>query len=267
MDVIPTFIKKLEEIQNWFENQTKMHFFSSSLLLVYEGDVQISSDEENEFVQLNPNIVSFAELEMTNSDAKQSNSDKDYLSFPPPSLLHKDKAGEHVSMATAPNNVGDKVDDQKSLVNGLDGPKASLQEDATVEQSFTETLHIKESDDDDDEVIGALTVAEMRARQKKKLAPPSTVTPLASLSQDPDWSSRDTCDLKPPIAEAGLPMQACASEPINLVTSTIDDRLADVKMIDFTHVIPSNSVDENYLYGLRRLIQHFKTLNVCGFEY
>lgn len=36
------FIAAFEQILNWFNRQTIMHFYSSSLLLVYEGNSKIS---------------------------------------------------------------------------------------------------------------------------------------------------------------------------------------------------------------------------------
>ncbi|XP_070544500.1 inositol polyphosphate multikinase-like [Ptychodera flava] len=45
------------------------------------------------------------------------------------------------------------------------------------------------------------------------------------------------------------------------------DALTDIRMIDFPHVVPSTSVDDDYLYGLRRLINYLKTLLIHGADY
>lgn len=38
LKIIKLFIKKIEEIKDWFERQDCLNFFASSLLLVYEGE-------------------------------------------------------------------------------------------------------------------------------------------------------------------------------------------------------------------------------------
>lgn len=45
-------IKQIEEIYNWFKKQTKYHFYSSSLLIVYESDLEdlFTTNELNEFI-------------------------------------------------------------------------------------------------------------------------------------------------------------------------------------------------------------------------
>ncbi|KAF8375868.1 ipmk-1 [Pristionchus pacificus] len=37
-EVVPQFVQKLQEISSWFEVQRLLHFYSSSLLLIYEAD-------------------------------------------------------------------------------------------------------------------------------------------------------------------------------------------------------------------------------------
>ena len=40
----------------------------------------------------------------------------------------------------------------------------------------------------------------------------------------------------------------------------------DVRMIDFPHVFPTHRQDDNYLYGLKRLINHFERVNTIWAE-
>ena len=42
--------------------------------------------------------------------------------------------------------------------------------------------------------------------------------------------------------------------------SNHSSRLADLKMIDFTHVFPATDLDSNYLFGLRSLIAYLTRL-------
>jgi len=38
-DVIPHWLPKLHAIRDWFENQTSFNFYSSSILLIYDGAI------------------------------------------------------------------------------------------------------------------------------------------------------------------------------------------------------------------------------------
>ncbi|XP_077999083.1 inositol polyphosphate multikinase-like [Glandiceps talaboti] len=267
-DVIPTFIQKLEEIQRWFEQQTRVHFFSSSLLLVYEGDVPESSDDESEtHTEYGSNVVSYSELEMKDSDARESKLVKESTSLPPPPPTHYECKANQEKFCMDLHMQNMKLC-HENRPNGLVGVNTGLDltDTSLNAEEYIRTDHVEHNGVTEHQTKG-LTVAEMRAKQKSKLGPPSVI-PAATANSDSDWFANNaTCDASYPMNNFDSSMQACAAEPANPITSSINEDLVEVKIIDFAHVIPSDSIDESYLYGLKRLIQHFKTLNVCGFEY
>jgi hypothetical protein len=48
IQVVRETIKKFESIKNWFEKQTSYHFYSSSLIVIYEANLAESIQQLNE---------------------------------------------------------------------------------------------------------------------------------------------------------------------------------------------------------------------------
>ncbi|KAL5018443.1 hypothetical protein ScPMuIL_004165 [Solemya velum] len=69
-DVIKALLEKLQLIQDWFDTQTELAFYASSLLVVYEGEVQNASRHGTTM-----NGPESSDLLKTKSDGTEVNSD------------------------------------------------------------------------------------------------------------------------------------------------------------------------------------------------
>jgi hypothetical protein len=70
LQVLDAFIQRLGIIQDWFEHQTLLHFYASSLLLVYEGHSKMAP-------KVDVKMIDFSHVFPTEPSAQQR--DENYL--------------------------------------------------------------------------------------------------------------------------------------------------------------------------------------------
>lgn len=160
-------LEKLKEVERWFLTQRKFSFYASSLLVVYEGDMQ----HNDFFMPCN---------QCNHGDCKCSTSGS---------------SASHATMST------DSTDNASS--------GATDSTDLMMTEVDTELS---------DQTDGSSMTA--------------SVSSILSVDN-----------------------QSC-SAPVNNHNAII----ADVRMIDFTHVFCVDEQDDNYLYGLQNLISHMQQL-------
>lgn len=69
LKIVELFIKKIREIRDWFERQDCLHFFASSLLLVYEGDRPL---ETNKSLKVDVKMIDFSHVFNVNSSKDEN---------------------------------------------------------------------------------------------------------------------------------------------------------------------------------------------------
>jgi len=166
-DAIKVILEKLKDIEQWFLTQRKHAFYASSLLVVYEGDMQ----HNDLFMSCN---------QCNNGDCKCSTS----------------SASHHTMSLDTADNTSSGATDSTDLTSSEVDTELSDQTDGS-----------------------------------------SMTASVSSISVD---------------------AQSCSIN--NLPVNNHNAGLADVRMIDFTHVFNVEDSDENYLYGLQNLISHMQQL-------
>lgn len=167
-DAIKVLLEKLREIELWFTTQRRYSFYASSLLMVYEGDVQ-----QHDF------------------DAVCSQ-------------CHK---GDCMCSTTYSEHT-----------------------------DTTETSDYVSSANTDNTELSSETISELDSASSGKTDNSSLTASVSSVSVDTQMTS----------GTAGI--------------NNHDAVLADVRMIDFTHVFYVDEQDDNYLYGLKKLISNMQQL-------
>lgn len=247
-DVLVELLLQLEQIKNWFESQQKYQFFSSSLLFVYEGDITSlngnngeggitlfnGSVDRNEVNRggggdSSPHLVSYSKLAVSDSESiiaasrdlsKMTDNSGD---GPVGSVVEMDQ-GVPLSGGRPETHLPSYRESKNIVTKETEGKVTTCDVQSAILPSY------QESND-----RGRLTVAQMRERQERlgHILPTTPVDPTTN----------------------GTP--ACVN---GTSTTQRPPCLAEVKMIDFTHVVSCNTTDENYLVGLRNLIQQFRVL-------
>lgn len=175
-DAIKVILDKLYEIEKWFLSQKKFAFYASSLLLVYEGDMQ----HNDFFMSCN---------QCSHGDCKCSSSGS---------------SGSRHTMST------DTIDNTSSGATTDSTDQTSLEVDTELSDATEES---------------------------------SMTASVSSISVDNQSATTDNQST------------SCVA-PVNNHNAII----ADVRMIDFTHVFNVNETDENYLYGLQNLLSNLQQL-------
>ncbi len=257
MDALAALLDKLEQIRNWFEGQQRYQFFSSSLLLVYEGDLNAltvngaSGDVTNcaSNKANNSNVVSYSSLALNDSesiliaarDLKESSNNVSNVPEVNPS-------GDSNGYVTRLPSYKESVEVTRLMQNGaVNGGECEYRKSSQGKASQREGSS-------NNGIVGSqegskgVTVGQMRAIQRRFQQPGGL---YQSTPTSQGYSNKSATNAFQPIVENGVP-SAGKNHP-----------LADVKMIDFTHVVDVNTTDENYLVGLRNLIRQLRTLLEC----
>ncbi|XP_072883415.1 inositol polyphosphate multikinase [Hemitrygon akajei] len=185
-DAVASSIQEIKKILHWFERQSKLCFYASSLLFVYEGS---------------------SELRATGNKADKPATPKGIR-----------RTGELMEY----NNNIHVMD---STENGI--------VEASVGQSLSNmyALHRKGC---------------FRAHQ--------SVVPLQLKNTEQDHGICKCLTLIPPGQPNGNEMNQLEKDFIHASSMLPEPPEVAVRMIDFAHVFPSNTKDEEYIYGLKHLI-------------
>lgn len=273
IDVIPEFLKQLRQIQRWFMNQKQLHFFSSSLLFVYEGatpsgsmmatsPTPVTQDTDN-LSSNQPNFVSYSHLKRAGPKAKPAAPESESLPLNSKEVSDDvfpvEENGFVNRLPTYQESIAAKMVHRGGSVDGgiYNGADGALSTSNGVE-SQPKLLDIN----------GRLTVSQMRERQRsfsQSNGQVSSPPPQPSESEKP----------VPAMVKESVTKDCNSAEPIPVEAEVIEidpekeseSRLAIIKMIDFTHVVEADTRDESYLFGLRNVIHFFESLyNFYGKE-
>lgn len=219
-DAIRASIGRLQQILHWFHSQQQLAFYASSLLFVYEGlPSSLSSASISSF--LSSPSISDALMKTANlllvGDAGQSQEEK----------ASQEEAGRENKMAEYNNNTEVEVSWDSSM-------------------STVHTNHRKDGD-------------KPRLRAYPHL---SRVDDVAADSADhaPSPTAEDnTCQRKDeqkrsPNGNRNMDGDRATMEEEEGQRGTDGDSAVEVRMIDFAHVFPSDSLDQGYIYGLKHLL-------------
>ena len=278
VDALEALLAKLEQIKNWFEGQQKYHFFSSSLLLVYEGDMTALTsvnDASNAAKITNSacnktnsaNLVSYSTLALNDSESiltasrdlkvLSNTEDKNEVGDTNGYVTRLPSYKEAVQVTRFMQNSEVEVNgDVKACTGGLsiaggDGYICSAASQGLNQRGATNGVS------QGGNTTKGVTVAQMREMQQRLRAPYKNSQPtslsngVSSSDNSRDWLNVGSTKPSQPIVE---------SNGINHAKQSV---LADIRMIDFTHVVDVETTDESYLVGLRNLIQQFRTLLEC----
>nr|CAB3256567.1 inositol polyphosphate multikinase [Phallusia mammillata] len=241
--IVKAFVQRLELILGWFESQERYQFYSSSLLLIYEGEfVDGSSDSDEEFIH------KYRQLQ-----------------FP---TMHTDSY-----LATVRRFLNKNVDEENKTKgpnesedggNHGDGPRtqgSGDNNDTTGKDSSgkpdhvtpPQTDHVTPSSDH-------VTPPQADPVDVSSNAPTQTTT-----GHESGYSSEAESKLSSRRASERLQRDFVTSLNRRIQESARDyvkyrfpPEIVDVKMIDFAHVFEDNHTDDNYIFGLRNLIHYLR---------
>ncbi len=71
-------MKKLEEIKNWFNFQNVFNFYSSSLLIAYDFDIENDNDAEKDDNSVRINMIDFTHV-IIKSKSSDNDIDQNYI--------------------------------------------------------------------------------------------------------------------------------------------------------------------------------------------
>ncbi|XP_033115580.1 inositol polyphosphate multikinase-like [Anneissia japonica] len=235
-DALTEILYRLNQLEDWFVHQRLLHFISSSILFVYEGDKQ---------------------------DSVLTNQSVDTV----PELLPKN----HLSKAEA---RADELltNDKKTNTNGIQG-------------SWYVGNHATGKHVVNGSTNGARTVCMQCCSSSSKTCTPTDLN--GGLNHKVPRDNKCNCEFKNFVLLDGnipdsfplndyqrtkpcTPNQTPKNRIVEMEENICpnDERypkrkpccMVDLKMIDFTHVIEDPTQDDNYLFGLRKLISNLETL-------
>ncbi|XP_022107177.1 inositol polyphosphate multikinase-like [Acanthaster planci] len=265
IDVVPEFLKQIRRIERWFTNQKQLHFYSSSLLFVYEGAVTPASAQsvvetptaqENDGISSSPpNFVSYSQLKRVSPKSKQSASAPEGLPSNSSAFLEQE---EHLPVE---NGFINRLPTYQESIAAKFGGRGGA---GPVEGGLSNGVEWGDNNGVQTEprlldINGRLTVSQMRERQGSLSQSNSQFDLPSPLKQEEELPLKANTDT--------LPSEEAASAATNQIEEEkeSESKLALVKMIDFTHVVEADRTDENYLFGLKNVIRYFEMLrNVYG---
>ncbi|XP_072050502.1 uncharacterized protein [Amphiura filiformis] len=278
VDALRALLDKLEQIKNWFEGQQKYQFYSSSLLLVYEGDVHaltvngasgdgaITNSASN--TDKGTGVVSYSALALNDSESiLQASRNLTESSNNVSSIAEVTQGGDSNGYVTRLPSYKESVELARIVQNGTmngDVTNGCMCRDLKPSNDECKCRKLSQGKSNQSGGINGVkgsqgggstkgvTVGQMREVQRR-LQQPYNSQLGASSYQGASLSSSSASNTLQPSMENGVSGGSHGKKPI----------LADVKMIDFTHVVDVDYTDENYLVGLRNLIRQFRTLLEC----
>ncbi|XP_069756786.1 inositol polyphosphate multikinase [Narcine bancroftii] len=192
-DAVTSSIQEIEKILQWFERQSKLCFYASSLLFVYEGSSELTATGDSQ-------------------------------------MPHKPTAPKGIRRTGELMEYNNNIHVMGSTENGM--------MEASVGQSLSNmyALHRKDC---------------FRAHQH---------VPLHLKNMDQDHSICKCFSLISPGQPNGNEIKQLEKNFIQTSSMLPKPPEVAVRMIDFAHVFPSNTKDEEYIYGLKHLISVLKNM-------
>ncbi|XP_071808545.1 uncharacterized protein [Asterias amurensis] len=271
IDVIPEFLKQLKQIQRWFMNQKQLHFFSSSLLFVYEGATPANSMmatsptpavQEIENLSTNqPNFVSYSHLKRAGPKVKPSAPESESLPMNlkevSDDVFPVDENGFVNRLPTYQESIAAKMVHNGRPVDGGVNNNSADPALSTINGGETQPRLL--------DINGRLTVSQMRERQRslsQSNCQAGSPPPQPVQSESPSEPALVDERKSENVNHSDAPPVPVEAEVISIDPEReSDSRLAIIKMIDFTHVVEADTRDESYLFGLRNVIHFFESLH------
>lgn len=223
-DAIRASIGRLQQILHWFHSQQQLAFYASSLLFVYEGlPSSLSSASISSF--LSSPSISDALMKTANlllvGDGGQSQEEK----------ASQEEAGRENKMAEYNNNTEVVVSWDSSISTGhtnhrKDGDNPRL-------RAYPHLHRVDDVAADSADHEPPLTEEDNTCQRKDE----QKLSPNGNRNMDGERAKMDRTEEE----EEGQ-------------RGTDGDTAVEVRMIDFAHVFPSDSLDQGYIYGLKHLL-------------
>ncbi|CAK8673244.1 unnamed protein product [Clavelina lepadiformis] len=244
--IVKAFIQRLEIILSWFESQERFQFYSSSLLLIYEGEfLDGSSDSDEEFIH------KYRQLRIP------SMPNDTYLATVR-KFLSKTLEEELNDRTDTKNEVNENESSKlKPTTTELPGCTANVQntDKTQMEAAANQDKSSKSTGLQDKGTMGVVR----SGHQGDDFAVPGVTS-----GRESGYSSE---------AESKLSTRRALDNNRDFVTSLnrriqesaydyqkyrFPPDIVDIRMIDFTHVYEEPKSDDNYIYGLRNLLCYLR---------
>ncbi|XP_071492616.1 uncharacterized protein [Diadema antillarum] len=285
-DIMYSFLVRLQQILDWFQVQTCYHFYSSSLLFIYEADTYYRDMLKPPTPPLPHSTPPTNGTDRTRDCATPLNSEKPETYPLKRKKMRREGDRESSSQSTRhfDNGVvivgeeGDSVcsrdvdvqsnsplggaNEGKALVGTLrcNGVKSRHECDEGVTQSKSG----KPSCQDDPSKSSSTPRMQACERDSSVNGPVSeSLLNHSHSTRSARTSHESRCDTNSSVQNQSA---AQAREPPDGSSPTRERRNpppVEVRMIDFAHAIESTTRDENYIFGLKMLMQYIETLHDC----
>ncbi|KAM4715337.1 inositol polyphosphate multikinase isoform 2-T2 [Anableps anableps] len=234
-DAIRASICRVQQILHWFHSQHQLAFYASSLLFVYEGLPSSSSSSSFSSFLSNPSV----------SDAMMKTANLLLVGDGGPSQEEKasqEEAGQENKLAEYNNNTEVAVswDSSNSTVHTnhrKDGARPCV-------RGF---LHLSRVDD----VAAEITPASELGDDAPALYEEDNT---CQRTDDPKLSPNGNRNKDGESARISRTEEEEEGQRGTDGQGSTGDADVEVRMIDFAHVFPSDSLDHGYIYGLKHLL-------------
>ncbi|XP_078576370.1 inositol polyphosphate multikinase-like [Branchiostoma floridae x Branchiostoma japonicum] len=231
--VLQAILRRLERIKRFIKTQSQICLFSSSLLIVYEGETENSL--ENSLEESSPNSGENSTENSTHEVLTDTGRSLHSVAVASDDISFDDM--QHLSNSAASHCKGNKN------VEAVSEPRLRQFPSQNAIGSTQEVPEAKRVNGPHTHVSGQGAKGKAGSTEQAVTATHHSGSPR---NTDTDWS--------PPVVD-GL------SCPIrNSETDCRAQTKIDVRMIDFAHVFPSDHIDENYLYGIKNLISYLERI-------
>ncbi|CAH1247034.1 IPMK [Branchiostoma lanceolatum] len=229
VQVLQAILCRLERIKRFIKTQSQICLFSSSLLIVYEGEPENSTEKSS------PN----------SAENSTEHSTENVLTETHRSLHSVTIASDDISYNQMHRLSNSAVLHSKGDINGADVSRVSisdprLRQECHSQNAFGSAQEVAKTK----RVNGPHTHMSGQGAKGKSGLTEQAVTDHSGSPREMD------SDWLPPV-EDGLSCPIRDSK-----TDSMAEAKIDVRMIDFAHVFPSDHIDENYLYGIKNLISY-----------
>eukprot|EP00058_Branchiostoma_floridae_P011280 XP_002596768.1 hypothetical protein BRAFLDRAFT_120494 [Branchiostoma floridae] len=233
--VLQAILCRLDKIKQFIKTQSQICLFSSSLLIVYEGEPEKAIEKPTFNSPKNSTEYSTHKLLTGTSRSLCS------VTIASDNVSFSDQT-HHLSNSEVSHSKGDKnvadVSRERVLV-----PRLGQILSQDIFGSVQEVAKAKSVNGSHTHVSGQGVNG-----NPKSLEQAFTATGHSGSPRDMD-------------AYRSTPVEDGLSRPIrNGETDCISQAMIDVRMIDFAHVYPSDHIDENYLYGIKNLISYLEKI-------
>ncbi|XP_002131926.2 inositol polyphosphate multikinase [Ciona intestinalis] len=225
--IVKAFIQRLEMILSWFESQKRYQFYSSSLLLIYEGEFfDGSSDSDEEFIH------KYRQMKLS----------------PPSSYL-----------ATVRRFLNRNKEEERTKP-GIDGANIVLSTSSTLDKKEVDQVLVP----DVSTTTPTPTEHDLPSENNDTGSRESRGVALSSSTTGRESGYSSEVESKNRRQSAAIRNEFVASLSRRVEESTRDlkyrfpPEIVDVRMIDFAHVFEEPRSDVDYIYGLRNLIAYFR---------